>query len=134
MTKDELLEILSLGEDYYTEFKQKVSASLTRELVAMANASGGRIFIGIDDSNKVKGVEFSNSVHSLIQDLANNCDPSVGISIETFENIIIVHVKEGANKPYSCSDGFYLRVGPNSQKLSRDEIIQFLKKRGESEI
>lgn len=33
-------------------------------------------------------------------------------------------------KPYSCSKGFFLRVGPNSQKLGRNEIIAFIQSEG----
>ncbi len=43
---------------------------------------------------------------------------------------MIVSVKEGEDKPYKCSSGFYIRVGPNSQKLSRNEIVEFFKSEG----
>jgi len=42
------------------------------------------------------------------------------------ESTVIV-VKEGEDKPYKCGPGFFRRTGPNSQKLSRNEIIEFLK-------
>ena len=32
---------------------------------------------------------------------------------------------EGTDKPYRCKDGFFLRSGPNSQQLNRDEILRF---------
>jgi len=35
------------------------------------------------------------------------------------------------NKPYSCSRGFYLRSGPNSQKLERNSIIEFFQNEGQ---
>ena len=40
--------ILQEGEGYRIEFKERVS-NLDREIVAFANASGGRILIGITD-------------------------------------------------------------------------------------
>ncbi len=46
------------------------------------------------------------------------------------QNILVVHVPEGIEKPYGCSKGFFLRTGPNSQKLSRNEIIRFFQKEG----
>jgi ATP-dependent DNA helicase RecG len=42
----------------------------------------------------------------------------------TFGGIAMTH------KPYSCSQGFYLRSGPNSQKLERDSIIEFFQNEG----
>lgn len=121
--------ILQELEGYRVEFKEK-PANLDKELVAFANASGGRIFIGIDDDGVVKGVSIDNLLKTQVQDVANNCDPRIRISLEEFRNLLIVHVPTGDDKPYKCSTGFYLRVGPNSQKMKRDEIVAFIKSEG----
>jgi len=39
--------ILSEGESYKTEFKESADKSLASEVCAFANATGGRIFIGM---------------------------------------------------------------------------------------
>jgi ATP-dependent DNA helicase RecG len=129
MNKQELKLILEEGEGYRIEFKEKVS-DLDREMVAFANASGGRILLGISDQGLVKGIAINNSLKSRIQDIANNCDPSIKIYFEEFENILIVHVREGTDKPYRCTGGFYTRTGPNSQKLNRDQIVSFIQAEG----
>ncbi len=41
-----------------------------------------------------------------------------------------INIPKGANRPYSCSDGFYVRIGPNSQKLGRNEIIELFQSEG----
>ena len=51
MIKD-LDVILSEGESYTIEFKESADKTLALEVCAFANASGGRIFIGIDDGGK----------------------------------------------------------------------------------
>lgn len=48
-TEDELAYILEEGEGYTLEFKRAVNSDLSKEMVAFANASGGRIVIGVDD-------------------------------------------------------------------------------------
>ncbi len=48
MDKKELTIILNEGEGYKIEFKEKISG-IDKELVAFANSSGGRIFLGITD-------------------------------------------------------------------------------------
>ena len=48
--------VLENGEDYKTEFKQKPDAGLDREITAFANSSGGKIYIGITDDGKIKGI------------------------------------------------------------------------------
>ena len=83
--------------------------------------------MGITDGRKIKGAKVSNRLKSQVQDAASSCDPKVEIELLSFEDVLIVVVKEGNDKPYKCGSGFYRRVGPNSQKLSRSEIIEFLK-------
>ena len=88
MDKKELDTVLKEGEGYKIEFKEGLS-NLEKELVAFANSSGGRIFLGITDSCKVKGIHITNKLKSRIQDTANNCKPEVKISIEDFNYILI---------------------------------------------
>jgi ATP-dependent DNA helicase RecG len=126
VNEQELKQILEEGEGQKIEFKESL-ANLDKELVAFANASGGRIFVRITDGRKIKGAKISNRLRSQVQDTAGNCDPKVEIDLESFEDVLIIVVKEGEDKPYKCGSGFYRRVGPNSQKLSRSEIIEFLK-------
>jgi len=45
MNSKELKQILEEGEGYKIEFKESLSG-LDKEIVAFANASGGRIFFG----------------------------------------------------------------------------------------
>ena len=129
MNKEELQLVLQEGEGYRIEFKES-PAYIDKELVAFANSAGGRIFLGITDSNEVKGIKVTNSLKSQIQDIATKCQPAVKLSFQRFDNILIINVREGEDKPYQCTSGFYMRVGPNSQKLSRDEIIEFFKAEG----
>jgi len=129
MNKDELQLILEEGEGYRIEFKESMT-NIDKELVAFANSSGGRIFLGITDDKEIKGVKITNKLKSQIQDIANNCQPPIKIIFEEVENILIINVREGEDKPYRCASGFYTRVGPNSQKLNRNDIIEFFKAEG----
>ncbi len=130
MNKNELDLILQEGEGYKLEFKENITSDLAKEMTAFANSSGGRIFIGVYDSNEVKGINISNSLYSKIQDAASSCDPPVSIKIQKYNNILIVNVHEGDNKPYRCSKGFYIRNGGNSQKLTTVQIREFMQNEG----
>ena len=105
MTKEEFNLILKEGEGYRIEFKESVS-NFDREIVAFANSSGGIILLGVSDDAKIKGCSVTNKLKSQIQDIANNCDPPVNILFEELENVMIINVREGTNKPYKCSTGF----------------------------
>ena len=122
--------ILAGGEGYAVEFKKSVDKSLPSEICAFANASGGRIFIGISDSGKVVGTDTSNSARSRVQNTINQIEPRLAADIAVYNKIIVINVPEGKNKPYACAKGFYLRSGPDSQKLERDSILEFFKDEG----
>ena len=122
--------ILSEGESYTVEFKESADKSLPSEICAFANASGIRVFIGVDDSGRVVGTDVSNVTRSRIQDTINQIEPHLRVGIDILGNIIVVTVPEGTHKPYSCSKGFYLRSGPNSQKLECDSIVEFFQNEG----
>ena len=130
MITNTINKILELGEGQYIEFKESIDKSLQKEMVAFANASGGFIYIGITDDSKIKGINITNKLKSQIQDIARNCDPALVIIIQQLDNIIEIEVKEGTNKPYSCSAGFFMRMGANSQKMKRDEILALAIKTG----
>ena len=89
MNNKELNFILQEGEGLKIEFKESLK-NIDKELVAFTNAEGGRIFLGISDDNKVKGIKIDNKLKSQIQDIANNCDPPVEMRVEEWGNIIMI--------------------------------------------
>ena len=130
MDKKELEFILQKGEGFKIEYKESFGKSIAKEIVAFVNAQGGKIFLGINDKGKIKGINVTNKLKSQIQDLANHCDPQAKIKLEIFRDIIVIDIPEGKDKPYKCSSGFYLRQGASSQKMTRDEIREFFNKEG----
>ena len=127
ITLKTLKSVLRKGEDYKTEFKERADKNLDREIVAFANSSGGKIYIGITDEGKVKGVSITNKLKSQIQDIANNCDPKVPILFQEIkkEKVLIIEVKESEKKPHRCTLGFFIRSGASTQKLNTEEILDF---------
>jgi ATP-dependent DNA helicase RecG len=94
-------------------------------MVAFANASGGSLFWGISDDGQIIGLDDSKRTRSQVQDVANGCDPRIPIRTIPHGQVLEIIVPEGADKPYRCNEGFFLRIGPNSQQLTRDEILRF---------
>ena len=129
MDKEELKLILQEGEGYKIEFKESLS-NIDKDIVAFANSSGGKIFVGVTDKGEINGIKVNNKIKTKIQDIANNCRPVPEILLESLGNVLIVNVREGTDKPYECSSGFYKRIGPISQKLKRNDLIEFFKSEG----
>lgn len=123
--------ILAEGEGQKIEFKEK-PYGLAPVMVAFANSTGGRIFVGVTDDSQFKKLSLTNRLKSQITDIARNCDPSIKIKLieHTQEGVVEIVVNEGMDKPYQCKEGFFLRIGPNTQKLTRDEIVQLIRHAG----
>ena len=126
MDKKELLELVKTGEGYTLEFKEDYSSSIDKEICAFANGNGGKILLGVNDNNVIIGFTSSNRLASQIQTIARNMEPSLTVDFEIVENVGIINVPEGKDKPYSIGGKHYLRQGSNSQRLNRDELIEFL--------
>jgi len=129
MDLKELKTLIDTKEGQKLEFKKQPS-NLAKEMVAFSNSSGGKILVGVDDSGDITGLNNINEKKSKIQDFARNCDPSVQIDMETIDDVIVVKVKEN-NRAHKAPDGFYLRQGPNSQKLDQKEIAEVMHEKGE---
>ncbi len=130
MTEADLNVLLEEGEGTTLEYKEGLSASFAREMVALANTIGGNILLGVRDDGVVTGVRDSNTLRSRIQDIARNCDPAVTVQVEPVGDVFAIHVRESDSKPVQCSDGFFWRQGAVTQKLSRDEIRDFFRAEG----
>jgi ATP-dependent DNA helicase RecG len=122
MKSADLEIMLQEGEGAMLEYKESLSASFSRELVAFANTAGGRILLGVRDDGTVKGIADTNEFRARIQDIARNCDPPVKILLHHIGRVTVVTVRESDAKPVQCSDGFFWRQGAVTQKLSREEI------------
>ncbi|MBI4211433.1 MAG: putative DNA binding domain-containing protein [Deltaproteobacteria bacterium] len=120
-----LKKIIQEGEGLFQEFKTSLE-KVDRSMVAFANARGGTIYLGVDDQGKSHHFELSNRLKAQLQDIAKNIDPPLNIKCSEIGNIVVIQVKEGEDKPYKCSDGFFLRVGAANQKLRRDDILDLV--------
>ena len=75
MTPADLEILIQQGEGTTLEFKESLSSSFAREVVALANTIGGKILLGVRDDGSVIGVEDTNTLRARVQDVARNCDP-----------------------------------------------------------
>ena len=89
-TPEQIRNQLRAGEDGRAEFKEVCfgdravpspdTEELAGELVAFANAEGGVVFLGVDDSGAARGIppERLDSVEHWLLNVANhNCDPPI---------------------------------------------------------
>lgn len=122
LSQKNLLDRIQEGEGLLQEFKTSLE-KIDRTMVAFANAKGGIIYLGVNDQGQFRPFRLTNRLKAQIQDIANNLDPRLFITCEDLGKTVAIVVKEGEDKPYRCSDGFFLRSGAMNQKMSRDEIM-----------
>ena len=130
MTTEELEILVKQGEGYTLEFKENLGKKFAVEVVALANSMGGKILIGVDDDGNIIGTDTSNNQRANIQNQISQIEPRINVKIEVVDNVMVVNVPEGDDKPYSSSDGYYLRAGSMCQKMNRNEIREYLEDGG----
>ena len=118
------------------EFKEKMpeSGRFVREVVALCNAFGGRILVGIRDNGDIVGVSDEDAetlLESLPQSIYQAVHPHVIPKVYTQridgQLIVAVQVSEGMNKPYfqkskGLDGGTFIRVGRSSMKADAAAI------------
>jgi len=123
-----IYDLIKTGEGYTLESKERFSSSIGKEICAFANASGGKIILGIKDSGEIIGFNLTNTIKSQIQDIARNMDPSFHVNVDSVDNLVVIYVPEGKEKPYFVNGHSFLRYGANSCQLKRNEIRNFFRK------
>lgn len=139
----ELIELLSRGEDSHTQFKQaqdiRNATSLAAEMVAFANAEGGRILIGVDDLGSIVGITQDDirRLNNLVSNVASeNVRPPINPITENMSTekglIMVVTIREGLSKPYADNQGiFWMKSGANKRPVtSREEIQRMMQRAG----
>ena len=134
METADLLEIAARGEDGKHQLKANVTnaQSLSEELVAFSNSSGGRIFIGISDDGTVSGLtrEDIGRLNGLVANSStNNVRPPINLQTENIATpgglVMVVTVVDGISKPYMDNNGaIWVKSGPDKRKVTSREEIQ----------
>lgn len=142
----ELLDIISSGETSRAQFKEIISSadSLAAEIAAMSNSLGGIILIGVKDkTGEIVGLSYEElqEYGSLASNVAtNNVVPIAYIQTEVItvedlgekKNILVVHVREGANKPYKDRNSIvWIKQGADKRKVTdNNELLRLFQSGG----
>lgn len=122
----ELLTILKDGESSTVEFKEALTANISKPVCAFANTKGGKILIGVKDDGTPVGVQ-GGKWHQEISNQLQVLRPMPHFTIEEVPiaqaKIIVIDVEE-SNGLVSTNHSVYVRVGINNYQLSIDEVIE----------
>ncbi len=131
---------MKLYESEAVELKEVFIPDLKKEIVAFANTNGGTIYIGVQDSGEIIGVDNTDFV---MQQISNSLRDGIRPDVSMFANIELLQedkkffikltVSQGTKKPYYLSDkglkptGVYVRSGTTSAPASEDAIRMMIK-------
>jgi ATP-dependent DNA helicase RecG len=131
MTADDIKLLIASGEGYNVEFKTSIPAKvreLSEEVCAFANSAGGVLMIGVDDRGQILGVSIDNTRRSAIQNSLREINPPLNCMIQVLEvdgkSLGVIEVPSGTKKPYVLSGSIYVRMGPNTQKVTTVEQMR----------
>lgn len=116
-------------------FKPEV---LAETLVALANAHGGEVFIGVGGRTraKIEGVADADAAQEAVQEAALSCTPPLILPLpELLEvqgrRVLRVTVPPGLPNVYSLHGKYLRRQGATNQPLLPDALRRLLSERGE---
>lgn len=141
MKKAEVLEILRNGENSGVEFKRDSldPAGLAKELVALSNAWGGYIFLGVDDQGTAVGLTRPDLEEWVMTTCRDKIRPEIIPYFEILPDIVpgkdiaIIKVERGwtvHHRWHNQHRAYYLRVGSQSREASQEELGRLFQQRG----
>lgn len=134
----ELKRLAARGEGLTLEFKRKVAhpEKIAKEFVALANAKGGVVLIGVDDDGVVYGVKHAEGEAHALQQALKACKPKISFQ-ETFipvsESKLVIRydIPESETKPHYIkeADGIhaYVRIQDKCMKASK-QMLEVLRR------
>ena len=117
MNTDDLIDLITGGEDIFTQFKENLQDArrLAEEFVAFSNAERGQLILGVSDDHRIKGFspEDLRRLQQLISNTANeNVKPPIYPLVQQLQvegkQLLLVQVRKGSARPYGTNAGVYL--------------------------
>ncbi|HRY31475.1 MAG TPA: ATP-binding protein [Bacteroidales bacterium] len=120
------------GEHQQLDFKVEISDSrkIARSMVAFANATGGRLLIGVKDGGGIAGVRSDEEIYMLKIAVTKFCKPRLQFEVRKWQSgkkmVVEVIIPEGNRKPYFCLEEderwkAYIRV--KDQNILVEKIV-----------
>jgi ATP-dependent DNA helicase RecG len=131
----EIRKHLRDGESVHVEFLGTIPdpLELARHVVGMLNATGGSIYIGVDDRGEVLGVSGAEDSRAELQRKVNELiSPSALFDVVPEDvdgrTVLTVIVPPGASGPYMCDGKIMTRESDATRLATIDEVHRWLQR------
>ncbi len=138
----ELIEKIHLGEDATIEFKRELPrrSNLADEIAAFANARGGVILIGVDDTGEIIGLnrqELDNAEKTVVEICQDSIDPILLIFTEKLridgKNLLKIEVPRSLFV-HKTANGYFIRQGSSKREMPTEQLARLFQTRSQSRI
>jgi ATP-dependent DNA helicase RecG len=140
MDTSELLELIEMGEDSQTQFKERFESidALAAEICAFSNSNGGNIIVGVSDDGEITGLKKEN-IWKLNEWVSSTCsqkmDPQVNVTTQNIKYqdriVMVISVPMGSNKFYMANGkNIWVKIGADKRRAKREEIQRLLQSSG----
>lgn len=115
-------------EDQNTEFKVSFNTGVIESLVAFANAGGGTVYVGVDDSGKLLGIQLAKeSVQNFVNEIKSKTAPVLIPDVNVIDvdgkQIVAFQIQEYPIKPVAVQGRYYKRVNNSNHQLTVGEVV-----------
>lgn len=144
MTLQEVKRLAARGEGMQLEFKKKASfpEKIVREVIALSNARGGHLLIGVDDDGTVSGQRFiEEEIFVLEKAICQLIQPDITYEVEKIKinekkGVGVFYIPKSPLAPHYMMEGgkrkAYIRVADRSVQASREmwEVLKRSQRKG----
>jgi len=144
---DFVLRAREEGSSIVQDFHESMTArggrlyAIIADVCAFANTNGGTLYVGVnkDPSKSPPGVDQPQAaVEKMRSEISKRISPPLSVDLDIMDSggkkIIRILVARGERPPYAVDDNkIYVRDESDTGLAVRDEIVQLVSRRGESE-
>jgi len=134
MKREQLSELLMLGEGASIEFKTNCDPEIVgRQVCAFLNSGGGYVVCGISESGDPVGIPEQLNIRQFEQKVNKGISPKALISVELEKvdgkPVLVVEVPAGKDFPYAFYNDIFVRVGAQTDKADIETIRDMVMRR-----
>jgi len=126
--------LIAQGEHQHLDFKFAIGNArrIAKSFVAFANASGGKLLIGVKDNGVIAGVRTEEELYMAEAAASYYCSPPVAYSFRKWEcdgkMVLEVDIPEGTQKPYYAKlkdkvSAAYIRIADEDIKVCSVQLM-----------
>ena len=119
--------LLFAGESQTLEFKTSFDKATVESLVAFADAQGGTVLVGVNDTGEVVGVTLGKeTLNEWLNQIKSTTNPSLIPDLYTVnqkgKTVVVIRMGEFPVKPVSTRGRYFKRIASSNHQLGLGEI------------